>query len=133
MAKEMNLTRISGYLFIIGLIMAVVAGILVNEMAVGASIQAWISVAFIAIGLVLGWCMSTCKKVEEEIYVLLLVTVALLIASNMGIFSSLNVATGTNLGAIVNSIVGYIAFFSAAAIIVLAIRTIFRFHVGKMN
>ena len=132
MAKEMNLTRISGYLFIIGLIMAVVAGILVNEMAVGTSIQAWISVAFIAIGLVLGWCMSTCKKVEEEIYVLLLVTVALLLANNMGVFSSLDVII-PKLGDMVNAIVNYIAFFSAAAIIVLAIRTIFRFHVGKMN
>lgn len=132
MAKEMNLTRISGYLFIIGLIIAVVTGVLVNAMSLGASAHAWISIAFIAIGLVLGWCMSTCKKVEEEIYVLLLVTVALLLANNMGVFSSLDVII-PKLGDMVNAIVNYIAFFSAAAIIVLAIRTIFRFHVGKMK
>ena len=132
MAKEMNLTRISGYLFIIGLIIAVVAGILVNEMIVEASMKAGLSIVFIAIGLVLGWCMSTCKKVEEEIYILLMVTVALLLANNMGIFSSLDVIV-PKLGDMVNSIVNYIAFFSAAAIIVLAIRTIFRFHVGKVS
>jgi len=132
MAKGMNLARISGYLFIIGLIIAVVAGVLVNAMSLGAIAHAWISVAFIAIGLVLGWCMSACKKVEEEIYVLLLVTVALLLANNMGVFSSLDVII-PKLGDMVNAIVNYIAFFSAAAIIVLAIRTIFRFHVGKMS
>ncbi len=132
MAKEMNLTRISGYLFIVGLIIAVVAGILVNAMSIAVSIQAWISVAFIAIGLVLGWCMSACKKVEEEIYILLLVTVALLLANNMGIFKDLDVIV-PKLGDIVNSIVNYIAFYSAAAIILLAIRTIFRFHVGKVK
>jgi len=129
----MNLAKITGYLFILGLIIAIVAGIVVNSMNIGSVGQAWISVVFTVIGLAIGTCMSTSKKVEEEVYVILLVTVGLLIASNMGIFSSLNIATGSDLGAIINSIVGYIAFFSAAAIIVLAIRTIFRFHVGKMG
>jgi hypothetical protein len=132
MAKEMNLATISGYLFILGLIIAVVAGIIVNEMSVSVTTQAWISIVFIAIGLVLGWCMSTSKKVEEEIYILLMVTVALLLANNMGIFQSLDVL-GAKLGHVINAIVNYIAFFSAAAIIVLAIRTIFRFHVGKIS
>lgn len=128
----MNLSTISGYLFILGLIIAVVAGILVNEMSISLTSQAWISIVFIVIGLVLGWCMSTCKKVEEEIYILLMVTVALLLANQMGIFKSLDIL-GANIGDVVNSIVNYIAFFSAAAIIVLAIRTIFRFHVGKIS
>ncbi len=130
-AKHWNLSRISGYLFLVGLLIAVVAGILVNVMALGSVLQAWISVVFIAIGLVLGWCMSACKKVEEEIYILLMVTVALLLANSMGVFSSLDVIF-PKLGDIVNSIVNYIAFYSAAAIILLAIRTIFHFHVSKM-
>ncbi len=132
MAKEWNLSRISGYLFLVGLLIAVVAGIVVNLMSIGAVMQAWLSVIFIAIGLVLGWCMSACKKVEEEIYILLMVTVALLLANNMGVFSSLDVIV-PRFGDTVNSIVNYIAFFSAAAIIVLAIRTIFHFHVSKIK
>ena len=104
-----------------------------HELYIGSVGQAWISVVFVVIGLVIGFFMPVVKKVEEEIYILLLVMVALLIASNMGIFASFNTATGTNLGDIINSIVGYIAVFSAAAIIMLAIRTITHFHVSKIS
>lgn len=129
----MNVSRIAGYLFVLGLIVAVVAGVLVNLFSVGSSVQAWISVIFVALGVAIGFFMSTSKKIEEEIYVLLLVTVAFIIASNMNVFEGITVATGTKLGSLIDSIVGYIAMFSAAAIIVLAIRTITRFHVSKIK
>jgi uncharacterized membrane protein YeaQ/YmgE (transglycosylase-associated protein family) len=130
---EPKASRISSYLFVIGLIGSLIAGVLVHELYIGSVGQAWISVVFVVIGLVIGFFMPVVKKVEEEIYILLLVMVALLIASNMGIFASFNTATGTNLGDIINSIVGYIAVFSAAAIIMLAIRTITHFHVSKIS
>ena len=127
----MDISHIAGYLFIVGLIVATITGIAVNVGNIGSNTQAWISVAFVVLGLVIGACMATSKKIEEEIYILLLATAVLLIASNMGVFESLTTATGTVLGDVINAVVGYIAMFSAAAIIVLTIRTITHFHVSK--
>jgi hypothetical protein len=129
----MDLSHIAGYLFVVSLIISVIAGIAVGEFNIGANAQAWISVLFIVLGIVIGACMSTSKKIEEEIYVLVLVMAGLLIASNMKIFESINIATNTNWGTSINAIVLYIAMFSAAAIIVLAIRTLTRYHVSKIG
>lgn len=129
----MDLSHIAGYLFVLGLIVAVIAGLAVGLANIGATAQAWIAVMFMIIGVVIGACMSTSKKLEEEVYVLVLVSLVLLVASNMGVFGQLNVATGTNLGTAINAIVGYIAMFSAAAMIVLAIRTLTHFHVSKIG
>jgi len=135
----MDLSHIAGYLFVIGLVVAVIAGLAVGFANVGANIQAWLGVAFALIGVVIGACISTSKKIEEEIYVLVMVSLALLVASNMGVFASFNPATGAaaspaaGLGTAIDSIVGYIALFSAAAIIVLAIRTLTNFHLKKIS
>ena len=75
--------------------------------------------------------MITSKKIEEEIYVILLVTLVLLVASQFGVFTSLNTAVN-NLGGALNCMVTNIATFSGAAIIVLAVRTITHFHVSKI-
>jgi len=134
----MNVTRIAGYLFLLGLIAAVIAGLGVGLSTVGATAQAWIAVMFMVIGIVIGACMSTSKKLEEEVYVLVLVSLVLLVASTMHIFDALNTATGAivgapGLGTAINNIVGYIAMFSAAAMIVLAIRTLTHFHMSKIS
>jgi len=132
MAKTMDVSHIAAYIFVVGLIIAVIAGLYVGLGNVSNSMQNWLSVVFIIIGIVIGALMITSKKIEEEIYVVLLVTVALLIASQMNIFAGLNEAYA-NLGAAINRIVTYIAMFSAAAIIVLAVRTITHFHVSKIR
>lgn len=132
MAGTTDLSHIAGYLFIIGLIVSVVAGLGVGFFSVGTNLQAWISVAFVLVGVAIGFLVTTSKKIEEEIYILVLVSLALLVASNMGVFASLNTATSTTLGTAVNAIVGYVAMYSAAAIIVLAIRTLTNFHVSKI-
>jgi uncharacterized membrane protein YccC len=132
MAKTTDVSHIAAYLFVVGLIVAVIGGLYVGLGNVSASMQNWLSVVFIIIGVVIGALMVTSKKIEEEIYVILLVTVALLIASQMGVFAGLNEAYA-NLGTAINRVVSYIAMFSAAAIIVLAIRTITHFHVSKIR
>jgi hypothetical protein len=132
-AGKMDLSHIAGYLFVLSLIVSVIAGIAVGEYNIGANAQAWISVLFIVLGIVIGVCMSTSKKIEEEIYVLVLVMAGLLIASNMKVFESINTATSTNWGTSINAMVSYIATFSAAVIIVLAIRTLTRHHVSKIS
>jgi len=134
----MNVTRIAGYLFLFGLIAAVIAGLGVGLSTVEPNAQAWIAVMFMIIGIVIGACMSTSKKLEEEVYVLVLVSLVLLVASTMHIFDALNTATGATVGAsglgtAINNIVGYIAMFSAAAMIVLAIRTLTHFHISKIS
>jgi len=129
MAKKIDISHIAAYLFIASLIAAVIAGLAVGLADIEQSIRTWISVLFVVLGVVIGACMITSKKIEEEIYVILLVTVALLVASQMGVFAK----TGTTAGAAIDNIVTYIAMFSAAAIIVLAIRTITHFHVSKIR
>jgi hypothetical protein len=135
----MDLSHVAGYLFVLGLIVAVIAGAAVGlSNPIGATATAWISVIFMIIGVVIGACMSTSKKLEEEVYVLVLVSLVLLVASSMNVFAGLNTATGATatgpgLGTAIDDIVGYIAMFSAAAMIVLAIRTLTHFHVSKIR
>lgn len=135
MAGTTDLSHIAGYLFVLGLIVSVIAGVAVGFLGISSTsaTAAWISVAFVLVGLAIGFFVSTSKKIEEEIYVLVLVSLALLVASSMGVFGSLNTATSTTIGTAINSIIGYIAMFSAAAIIVLAIRTLTHFHVSKIQ
>ncbi len=127
----MDLSHIAGYLFVLGLIAAVIAGLAVG-FNIGATAQPWIAVMFMIIGVVIGACMSTSKKLEEEVYVLVLVSLVLLVASQMNVFTNLNVAV-SNLGTAINLVVTNIAMFSAAAMIVLAIRTLTHFHVSKIS
>ena len=127
----MDVSRIAAYLFILGLIVAVIAGLYVGFQGVSAAAGNWLSVVFVIIGVVIGTLMATSKKLEEEIYVILLVTVALLAANQLGVFGGFNQAYA-NMGTAINQVVTYIAMFSAAAIIVLAIKTITHFHVKKI-
>ena len=127
----MDISHVAAYIFVIGLIIAVIAGLYVGFGNVSVSAQDWLSVGFMIIGVVIGALMITSKKIEEEIYVILLVSIALLIASQMNVFAGLDQAYN-NLGAAIDRVVTYIAMFSAAAIVVLAIRTITHFHVKKI-
>jgi uncharacterized membrane protein len=135
MAKKMDVSHIAGYLFIIGLIVAIIAGLYVGfEALQGSSRQAWISIVLIVLGVVIGTLMITSKKIEEEIYGILLVSLVLLVLSQFtpGIFSSLNTAV-SNLGGALDCVVTNIAVFAGAAIIVLAVRTITHFHISKIR
>jgi hypothetical protein len=122
----------AAYLFVIGLIVAVITGLYAGFEGIAANTQAWISIVLVVLGVVIGALMVTSKKIEEEIYVILLVTLVLLVASQFGVFTSLDTAIN-NLGAALNCMVTNIAVFSGAAIIVLAVRTITHFHVSKIR
>jgi len=134
MAKKMDVSHIAGYLFIIGLVIAVIAGLYAGFEGLGANTQAWISTLLVVLGVVIGALMITSKKIEEEIYGILLVSLVLLVLSQFagGIFTSLNTAVN-NLGTALNCMVTNIAVFAGAAIIVLAVRTITHFHVSKIT
>lgn len=134
MAKKMDVSHIAGYLFIIGLVIAVIAGLYAGFEGLGVNTQAWISTLLVVLGVVIGALMITSKKIEEEIYGILLVSLVLLVLSQFagGIFTSLNTAVN-NLGTALNCMVTNIAVFAGAAIIVLAVRTITHFHVSKIT
>ena len=136
MAKKMDVSHIAGYLFIIGLIVAIIAGLYTGfeGLGAGSNTQAWISIVLIIMGVVIGALMITSKKIEEEIYGILLVSLVLLVLSQFagGLFTSLNTAVN-NLGAALNCMVTNIAVFAGAAIIVLAVRTITHFHISKIR
>ncbi len=132
-----DISHVAAYLFVVGLIVAVIAGI--SASSLGSVTQAWISVAFVVLGAAIGAFMATSKKLEEEIYVLVLAMLALLVAVYGGAFGSLGTAAPSlgpamvSLGTTIQTIVGYIAMFSAASIIVLAIRTLTNFHISKIR
>jgi len=128
----MDLSHVAGYLFVLGLIVAVIAGLAVGFATIGATAEAWIAVMFMIIGVVIGVCMSTSKKLEEEVYVIVLVSLVLLVASNFRVFAGLDTAIN-NLGTAIDYVVTDIAMFSAAAMIVLAIRTLTHFHISKIK
>jgi hypothetical protein len=128
----MDLSHVAGYLFVLGLIVAVIAGLAVGFANAGADVQSWIIVMFLILGVVVGACMLTSKKLEEEVYVIVLVSLALLVASNFNVFVDLNTAIN-NLGTAIDDVVTDIAMLSAAAMIVLAIRTLTHFHVSKIG
>jgi hypothetical protein len=132
--KVTDISHIAGYLFVIGLIAAVIAGIVMCGYYGSASnAAAWSSIAFAALGAIIGILLSTSKKLEEEIYVLVAASLGLLVASRMNVFGSYNAAQVTGVGAAIDVVIGYIAVFSAAAMIVLAIRTLTHFHVSKIK
>jgi hypothetical protein len=133
MAKRMDVSHISGYLFIIGLIVAIIAGLYAGFEGLAVNTQAWISIVLIIMGVVIGALMITSKKVEEEIYGIVLVSLVLLVASQFGIFNSLGLAGYTNWMNALNGMVNNIAVFAGAAIIVLAVRTITHFHISKIR
>jgi len=132
MAKAMDVSHIAAYLFIIGLIVAIVAGLYTGFQGLGANARAWISIVLIVIGVAIGALMITSKKIEEEIYGILLVSLVLLVASQFNVFASLDTAVN-NLGGALDCMVSNIAVFAGAAIIVLAVRTITHFHVSKIR
>jgi hypothetical protein len=112
---------------------AIIAGLYAGFEGLAVNTQAWISIVLIIMGVVIGALMITSKKVEEEIYGIVLVSLVLLVASQFGIFNSLGLAGYTNWMIALNGMVNNIAVFAGAAIIVLAVRTITHFHISKIR
>ncbi len=111
--KTNVLGMIGFWAFIIGLIIAVVAGIfLAQNMAV--------IIALIILGLIIGFLNITAK----EITLFLVATIALIVVGN--VFAPL---TALGIGAILGSILGYVATLMAPAAVIAAIKALWA--VGK--
>lgn len=122
MAKPTGWTRISGYLFLLGVIIAIIAGIL------GANIIPYSSTILVVLGTLVGLLaalgMGSISRDAAE--TLLLATVALLVTSiaGQGLLGLDGLFPG--LGTALNGIVSNIAVFIAPAVVILALEAIWR-------
>ncbi len=133
MLLKEDLSHIAGYLFILGLVASIIAGLAVGLIGISGNLATLITLGFSGLGLLIGLFMSTSKKIEEEIYVIVVVSLGLLIASQMNVFTAGATTPGAlSIGTALNAIVANVATFSATSIIVLALRTLSKHHMSKI-
>ncbi len=118
--KTNILSMIGFWAFIVGLIIAVVVGILAALGIVGASVMPAIIIVLIILGLIVGFLNITAK----EILLFLVATIALIVVG--GVFAPLKVFS---IGAILDAILALVATLMAPAAVVAAIKALWA--VGK--
>jgi hypothetical protein len=115
--KMSEFEKLGKYAFIACIMIAVVAG--VASVFVNFS-SAWIALALVILGVVVGFTTIT----EKEVTPFLLAAIALTVASSGGWFLIINEAVA-KLGTVINSILYNIASFVAPAAIILATKMIY--------
>ena len=118
MARNAQWVRVSGYLFLLGILVAIVAGIL------GSSVIPYTSTILVVLGAIvgllgaLGW--GSISKNNSEMF--LLATIALAAAGSAGAVLSAIPTIGAYLAAIVNNIFALVA----PAAVIIAVEAIWR-------
>ena len=113
--KTNILSMVGFWAFIVGLIIAVVVGILAALGIVGASIMPAIIIVLIILGLIVGFLNITAK----EILLFLVATIALIVVG--GVFAPLKTFS---IGLILDAILALVATLMAPAAIVAAIKAL---------
>jgi hypothetical protein len=111
--KANTLAMIGFWAFTIGLVLAIIGGLVAPQNAV-------IVIILVIIGLVVGFLNVTAK----EIMLFLVATIALIVAG--GVFEPIKVM---GIGAILNNMLGYVTIMMAPAAVVAAIKALWA--VGK--
>jgi len=111
--KTNTLAMIGFWAFIIGVILAIIGGLVAPGNAV-------IVIILVIIGLIVGFLNVTAK----EVMLFLIATIALLAAG--GVFEPIKIL---GIGAILNNMLGYIAIMMAPAAVVVAIKALWA--IGK--
>jgi len=112
-SKGNTMAMIGFWAFIIGLVLAIVGGLVAPQNAV-------IIVILVILGLIIGFLNVTAK----EIMLFLIATIALIVAG--GVFEPIKVL---GIGAILNNMLGYVTVMMAPAAVVAAIKALWA--VGK--
>ncbi len=126
MAKETQLVQIGGYLFLLGVLVAIIAGL-----APGAVPKETAAVVMLVLGTVIGlfamggW--STLTMDEERTF--LLATIALIAAGSSGAV----MAGLPTIGYYLEAIIGNIASLVAPAAVLIALFMIWRVGAGKLR
>jgi len=112
------MTKVGEYVFIVVLIVAVIAGLAVSRL--DANQQAWVTLALVILGIVVGLTMIT----EKEVTAFLMTAVALIVSSGVASFVNLNTIYG-GFGTAVAQVVANIATFVAPAAVILSVKGIY--------
>jgi len=124
MAKETQWVKVSGYLFLLGVIIAVIAGIVPT--AIDASTTAMVLLVLgTIVGLLSAAKMGTISKDDADMF--LLSVIALGIAGT----ATQNLTTLPVIGTYLGAIIGNIAALAAPAAVIVAIEAIWRTGAGK--
>lgn len=119
--KSEGWVKLSGYLFLLGIIISIIAGIFGTAL-VGyqTAIQSLLAVFGLLIGLLGAAGMGTIDRTDTQIF--LLAVVALAVAGG----SAGYISTIPTIGAYIASIVGYIAILVLPAAVIIALEAIWR-------
>jgi hypothetical protein len=117
MAKTTGWTKISGYLFLLGVIIAIIAGVLGSVIPYSTTI---LVVLGAIVGIMAAMGMGSISKEAGETF--LMATIALLVTGIAG----QGLAGIPMIGSYLNSIVQNIAIFIAPAVVILALEAIWR-------
>lgn len=127
MPKETQLVQMSGYLFLLGVVIAVIAGLVPTALADTATTILLVLGTLIGLLAMGGW--STLTIDEERTF--LLATIALIAAGGSGaVFKGIEYG---NIGPVVAGIIGYIAILVAPAAVLIALYMVWRVGAGKLR
>ncbi len=113
---------VGAWAFLIGLILAVLAGILAGSSIVNVNINPFILGILALLGIILGFFVA-----EKDVQIFLLASVSLVIVSYMGISGLVLGAaiSGFNIGKIISSVLQTLLALFVPATIVVALKTVF--------
>ena len=114
------------YAYLLGLVVAVVAGIALTVGALTGSTSAWIALLLVVIGIVVGLMNVS----EKESMTFLIAAIALVLTGSAGVFSVLNTVISP-LGTLLDSIVSNFALLAAPAAIITAVKLVHGMAKGK--
>ena len=107
------------YAYLLGLVVAVLAGLAVAASALAASTAAWVDLLLVVLGVIVGLMNIS----EKESTTFLVAAVALVIVGASGVFMTLDTAVRP-LGTLLDAIVGNFALFAAPAAVIAAVKSV---------
>jgi hypothetical protein len=106
------------YAYLLGLVIAVLAGIAVAANAIG-SVAGWVSLLLVVLGVVVGLMNIS----EKESNAFLIASIALVVVGGARVFTALD-TVNTTLAVLLNTIVLNVAIFAAPAAIITAVKAV---------
>jgi hypothetical protein len=106
------------YAYLLGLVVAVLAGIAVAANAIGA-VSGWVSLLLVVLGVIVGLMNIS----EKESNAFLVASIALVVVGSFRVFTALEPVSST-LATLLNTIVLNVAIFAAPAAIITAVKAV---------
>jgi hypothetical protein len=124
MAKETQWVKVSGYLFLLGVIIAVIAGLAPSVIDAATTASVLLVIGTI-VGLLSAARMGTISREDADMF--LLAVISLAVAGT----ATANLGALPGIGAFIGSIIGNIAALAAPAAVIVALEAIWRLGAGK--